>query len=280
MLCFTILIYSCSSFVFDKQVRRNEKHGSRFNLKEERCLDYSADGDERFQLNEKHGWSIISYDDLEKIRADIDTLRFALLDDGKDESEKVILQNKIRMLEQKDPDYMYAALMDQSKIERSKEKLEELNQLAIRYRKCLPHFHLDGVWVGKYGDESGIEKYDFVEVKYEGDTLIATKKSGEQRNIPVGEVSFYADLSPSCVSSELSSECLLTFELPPEIATNWHGLRLARFPGWGQIADEEYKNPEWVRGELVMVDKSNFVFIWEPIQYHIFFTKPPPYMMK
>ena len=230
------------------------------------------------QSNEEQERSVITYSHLENLRDELEDLRCSIFADDRIENGTIEIQERIHSLEDKDPEYMYASLIDQAKNEPDKEKSWNLHQLGLKYRNRLPHFNLSGVWVGKYGEESGSEKYDFVEVTYDGDTLIAMKKTGNNRNIPINEVSFNVDLSPSCYSSESLSECLLPVELPSDIARKWNG-KLARFPGRGQIADEGFQNSEWVKGELIMADETHFVFIWKTIQHQIFFTRPPRHLL-
>lgn len=216
--------------------------------------------------------TICSYDYLESIRDEIDQLRLSLYESDVEDVGVSGIRAKIQELEKKDPEFMYAAISD--RLVKSPDD-ESLLEEADRHRKQLPHFNLGGLWIGRYA-EKGV--YDFIEISYEGNELIARKKTGEGRSIPVGEVTFKADLSPTCYSSEASSECLLTMELPNEVASRWQDKKLARFPGKGQVANEGFKDSEWIQGELVMVDKAAFVFVWEPLDYQIFFVRPPKHL--
>jgi len=124
-----------------------------------------------------------------------------------------------------------------------------------------------------------------IKVTYEQNTnlLIARKVTsggGVNATIPVGEISFQADLSPSCYSiDENAGECLLPLDdLPQELIKRWDERKLVRFPGKGQIADPGFQNCEWVRGELVLVDMNDFIFVWEDLGFQIFFSRPPKYL--
>jgi len=230
---------------------------------------YAADSRLLYSRGEN---SICSYDYLDSIRDEIDELRISLYEADTDDVSVSGIREKIQELEKKDPEFMYAAISDQ--LLKSPDD-ERLLKEAEYYRKQLPHFNLGGLWIGRYA-EKGV--YDFIEISYEGNKLTAIKKTGEGRSIPVGEVTFRADLSPSCYSSEASSECLLPMVLPDEIVSRWHNKKLARFPGEGQVASEGFTDSEWVQGELIMVDKNSFVFIWEPFDHQIFFVRPPKHL--
>jgi len=216
--------------------------------------------------------SICSYDYLDSVRDEIDELRISLYEADIDDVSVSGIREKIQELEKKDPEFMYAAISDQ--LVKSPDD-ESLLKEAENYRKQLPHFNLGGLWIGRYA-EKGV--YDFIEISYEGNELTAIKKTGDGRSIPVGEVTFRADLSPSCYSSEASSECLLPMVLPDEIVSRWHNKKLARFPGEGQVANDGFIDSEWVQGDLIMVDKNSFVFVWEPFDYQIFFVRPPKHL--
>lgn len=218
--------------------------------------------------------NIVDYNFIEELRDEIDELRIKLYEGGS-QFDRADTEEKIHDLESKDPEYMYATMMDKINNGMNEEEKSTMVKQALEYRKQLPHFNLDGVWVGRYGNESGAEKYDLIEITYEGNKLVAKKLTGKNRNIPPGEISFEADLSPSCYSIEATSECLMPVELPPELARKWHGIKHMRFPGRGQVASKEFMEPEWLDGELVMADETHFVFIWSPIKHEIFFARPP-----
>merc|ERR1711976_986792 len=63
---------------------------------------------------------------------------------------------------------------------------------ALIARSVLPHFNMHGLWVGNFGGEKG---FNLVNITYVGDTLIARKVTGDE-NVPAGEITFQADLSP------------------------------------------------------------------------------------
>jgi hypothetical protein len=120
----------------------------------------------------------------------------------------------------------------------------------------------------RYGDHG----YEMINVTYVGDTLIATKVTGD-KNVPKGEISFTADLRPSFHSG---SAALSPIPLSQAASKQWGTKGLIRFPGKGQVAGEGYVNSKWMAGQLIMVGEEYFSFAWIPIGYQIFFGRPSP----
>ena len=108
-----------------------------------------------------------------------------------------------------------------------------------------------------------------INITYSGDTLIATKVTGD-KNVPRGEVSFTADLSPRAPalpgSESLSS--LEPIELNARAARQWGKKFLPRHPGRGQVASEGFKNAQWMEGQLILVGRC-FSFAWVPIGHQV-----------
>jgi len=178
---------------------------------------------------------------------------------------------EIKTLLVRDAEYMYGqalALAEQARLEHRQEDAETYSQEAKRIRSCLPHLNIDGLWVGKYGDHG----YEMINVTYVGDTLIATKVTGD-KNVPKGEISFTADLRPSFHSG---SAALAPIQLSQAASKQWGTKGLIRFPGKGQVAGEGYVNSKWMAGQLIMVGEEYFSFAWIPIGYQIFFGRPSP----
>lgn len=109
-----------------------------------------------------------------------------------------------------------------------------------------------------------------INVTYVGDTLVATKVTGD-KNVPKGEVTFTADLRPSFHSG---SDALPPIELSQTASNQWGTKGLMRFPGKGQVAAEGYVNSKWMEGQLIMVGEEYFSFAWVPIGCQIFFGRP------
>ena len=105
-----------------------------------------------------------------------------------------------------------------------------------------------------------------INVTYVGDTLIAYKLTGD-KNVPKGEITFKADLSPE------TDVTLEPIELTSTASKQWGMKQLIRFPGKGQVASEGFRNNQWMEGQLIMVG-DYFSFAWVPIGHQIFFGRP------
>ena len=106
-----------------------------------------------------------------------------------------------------------------------------------------------------------------INVTYVGDTLYAYKVSGHS-TVPSGEISFKADLSP--VSPD---KLLKPIQLGEEASEHWGTEYLPRFMGKGQVASEGFVNPQFVDGQLIMVNQY-FSFAWIPLGQQVFFGRP------
>jgi len=105
-----------------------------------------------------------------------------------------------------------------------------------------------------------------INVTYVGDTLIATKLTGDQ-NVPSGELTFSVDLSPKAAPG------LDPIELSDTAEEQWGQKHLPRFAGEGQIAAKGFVDNQWVEGQLIIVG-AYFSFVWLPIGCQIFFGRP------
>jgi len=80
----------------------------------------------------------------------------------------------------------------------------------------------------------GSHGFEMINVTYSGDRLIAYKVTGD-KNIPRGEITFTADLSP--FSTELPGQSKLEpILLSESSAKKWGTTRLPRFRGQGYVS--------------------------------------------
>jgi hypothetical protein len=114
-----------------------------------------------------------------------------------------------------------------------------------------------------YGDHGS----ELINVTYTGDTLTATKATGDI-NVPRGQVSFSADLSPRDASTALEP-LKLSFDPNSKVT------KLPRFAGKGQIAKPGFVDHKYVQGQLVLFAR-HFSFVWLPTKHHVLFRRPTP----
>ena len=111
--------------------------------------------------------------------------------------------------------------------------------------------------------------YEMINVTYVGDILVACKVTGD-KNVPRGEITFQADLSP------LLQRSLVSIKLTEKAARKWGAKLLPRYNGLGQVAEEGFTNIQWLEGQLILIGKEYFSFAWVPIEHQIFFGRPSP----
>ena len=194
----------------------------------------------------------VSDDEVYELRRKISDLRLRLMEARENLAEEG-QQRRIRELEEqlfslntKDAEFMYAM---------SLELMENARQEG------------DFATAEKYGDHG----FEMINVTYTGDTLIATKVTGDQ-NVPKGEVSFTVDLSPH-IHSDKGMLSLEPIELNGKAARQWGKKFLPRYQGRGQVAAEGFTNAKWLEGQLILVGRF-FSFAWVPIGHQVFFGRP------
>lgn len=107
-------------------------------------------------------------------------------------------------------------------------------------------------------------------VTYTGDTLVATKVTGDC-SIPNGEVLFRADLFPL---PNGKPEDLNPIQLTGSAASKWGVDKLERYSGEGrESSTDTNKKAKFEEGQLIMFD-GYFSFLYLPTKRHIFFSRP------
>lgn len=226
----------------------------------------------RMQKEEETKSRFLHGDELVDLRKYIQNLELDLID-AKETRDTTRIQDLTKAIYESknlDAEYIYSSCLEQAE---AAEKLGELDEAkeyreeALEARNCLPQFQLSGLWVGKYGDHG----YEMINVTYVGDLLIASKVTGDQ-NVPKGEVTFTADLSPFATTE--AGNKLETIELSAAAAKQWGNRYLTRFPGKGQVASEGFVNNQFIDGQLILVGEEYFSYAWVPIGHQIFFGRP------
>jgi len=103
--------------------------------------------------------------------------------------------------------------------------------------------------------------------------MVAYKVTGD-KNVPRGEITFQADLSPRV--SQQHEQALQPITLTEKAAKKWGTKQLPRFNGLGQVAEEGFINNQWMEGQLILIGQEYFSFAWVPIEHQIFFGRPSP----
>lgn len=182
------------------------------------------------------------------------------------------LEEELLTLSGRDPEFMMAVsseLLERAEAAGNDAMAEKYRLQVEDARSCIPQLNMHGLWVGKY--ESG---YELVNVTYSGDTLVATKVTGD-RNVPKGEASFTVDLAPrfSPHADGEPAPALEPIELTPEAAKQWDRRFLPRHAGRGQVAAEGFRNAQWMEGQMILVGRF-FSFAWVPLGHQVFFGRP------
>lgn len=208
---------------------------------------------------------------------------------GSSRENEELIRAELREAESRDPELVYGMElleMELARREGGTEQAEKSKQRAMSARGCLPHYNLEGLWVGKYGSHG----YEMINVTYAGDTLIAYKVTGDA-NVPRGEITFQADLSPHAVkklreshsaggrrskSKDRQQKPLEPIQLTEKAASKWGTRQLPRYRGLGQVAEAGFKNNRWMDGQLIIIGEEYFSFAWVPLENQIFFGRPSP----
>lgn len=251
---------------------------------------------QRLEREQDRKTRFLSGDDLQDLRQQVFDLRLEW-STCPSQARKLELEQAIYRAQQMDAEFIYQVAKQRAEAAESigaHGEAARLRQEAEHARAALPQFNLEGLWVGKYGDHG----FELVNVTYIGDTLFATKVTGDH-NVPKGQLSFQVDLSPkrtlglramgavsdfehlSSVSQEESEEIeiyserpLEPIELNQEAAQQWGSRYLQRFHGMGQVASSGFRNAQWMDGQLILVGASYFSFSWLQIEHQVFFGRP------
>eukprot|EP00977_Amphora_coffeiformis_P011694 scaffold2829_cov147-Amphora_coffeaeformis.AAC.2 len=222
----------------------------------------------RLQEEKERETRFLTGDELQQLRKQIFELRQELQEARRTGTSARVheLERTILKAQQLDAEFIYQVALERMEAAAQAGlhmEAEKYRQEAHNARTALPQFSLDGLWVGKYGENG----FEMINVTYTGDTLVAYKVTGD-KNVPKGEVSFEVDLSPSNAMSMLEP-----IELGEQAAEQWGNRFLQRFAGEGQVASRGFVNPQWMDGQLILVGQY-FSFAWLPIGHQVFFGRP------
>jgi len=192
------------------------------------------------------------------------------------------LRDDLVELRQQDPAVMAAAMREELETHIRRERYAEAARCRDRLlvlRRFLPQYSLAGLWKGNYpnhGDE-------LVRLSYQGDTLIATKVTGDE-HVPAGEVTFRADLTQPSDDSEDeqaaglggSSAVGVRVEVLSLAPDGSHEPRdVEQFKGEGRIAARGFRHPHYVPGQLFLMEDDVVGFLWLAIGTFVVFSRVP-----
>lgn len=267
----------------------------------------STNDNQNFVRHERSGQSsssskFVTGDDLHRLRHQVLAMRLELQEARRngDIGRVNDLERAIMKTQQVDAEFVYTVSLERQELAMQAENAldaQRFHAKAMEARSSLPQFQLEGLWVGKYGDEQG---YEMINVTYHGDTLIAHKVTSGTKHVPRGAETFRVDLAPQFAmesslansrnnhnrqsssghESSLEEQPSQNHELSPielgeSAAEQWGCKYLQRFAGQGQVASEGYQDSQWMEGQLILVNEY-FSFAWLPIGHQVFFGRPTP----
>eukprot|EP00980_Cylindrotheca_fusiformis_P020456 scaffold7504_cov97-Cylindrotheca_fusiformis.AAC.9 len=201
--------------------------------------------------------SFVVGEELHNLRLDLDSLRQNLqwAEALKDKTRTESLAKAIKEGESRDPDYMYRkalGMIDQAK------KMEDVSQ--GEKESLIEKWGKIAASARRYG-EHGTQ---LVNITYVGDTLVATKVTGD-RNVPRGEITFTVNLQ--------QSSALASFQFSSnDQSGNADG---RQFPGRGQVSRKDFKDHRFVAGQMLLIEEG-FSFLWVPTKHQVVFSRPSP----
>mmetsp|Transcript_11574 Transcript_11574/g.24550 ORF Transcript_11574/g.24550 Transcript_11574/m.24550 type:complete len:397 (+) Transcript_11574:310-1500(+) len=240
----------------------------------------------------------VTGDDLHRLRHQVLAMRLELQEARRNGDGPRVkdLERAIMKTQQVDAEFVYTVSLEREELAHQDGDVLEaqrFHQKATEARSALPQFQLEGLWVGKYGEDQG---YEMINVTYSGDTLLAHKVTSGTKHVPRGAETFRVNLSPHIAresslsnnrnnhnrqseddlqEAESEDDVLLPIELGDSAAKQWGCKYLQRFVGQGQVASEGYQDSQWMEGQLILVNEY-FSFAWLPIGHQVFFGRPTP----
>eukprot|EP00537_Pseudo-nitzschia_pungens_P010974 CAMPEP_0172397160 /NCGR_PEP_ID=MMETSP1061-20121228/29314_1 /TAXON_ID=37318 /ORGANISM="Pseudo-nitzschia pungens, Strain cf. pungens" /LENGTH=415 /DNA_ID=CAMNT_0013129247 /DNA_START=1071 /DNA_END=2318 /DNA_ORIENTATION=- len=184
--------------------RKNEQqHNSNHNQKN---LDESANANANANPNNPNNANtrFVTGDNLHKLRHQVLEMRLELREarSRNDLGRIRDLERAIVRTQQVDAEFVYTVSLERRELalrEGNVLEAERFQQTARIARSSLPQFQLEGLWVGKYGEDQG---YEMINVTYVGDVLVAHKVTSGTKHVPRGQETFRVDLSPQTLAVE------------------------------------------------------------------------------
>jgi len=213
--------------------------------------------------------------DLPSVRGQLAKLQEQLNNAVEDEEYVLaaMLRDDLQELKSKDPAAMAVAVRAEMNEHVACERYDEAalcrDQLMV-LRRFLPQYQLAGLWKGNYPNHGE----EMVRVHYAGDTLYATKVTGDE-HVPAGEVTFRADLAaPLDAAARSGADADVRVEVLSISSAGGHEPReVEQIRGEGRIAARGFRHPHYVPGQLFLMDDDVIGFLWLPIGTFVVFSR-------
>mmetsp|Transcript_127135 Transcript_127135/g.220382 ORF Transcript_127135/g.220382 Transcript_127135/m.220382 type:complete len:363 (-) Transcript_127135:229-1317(-) len=190
------------------------------------------------------------------------------------------LRDEVRELRSKDPVMLSSIVREKLDAAVEDERYTEAatyhDQILV-LKQYLPQFQLAGLWKGSYRDDGD----HIVRIAYEGDTLFATKVTGDS-HVPAGEITFRADLSQlgdpeeqqvtESETGELMNFRVEVVSLSQEDSSE-NKREVPHFEGQGRVAAKGFQQARFVPGKLYLLDDDVVGFLWVPLGAFVVFNR-------
>ena len=186
-------------------------------------------------------------------------------------SEAAQMRDELQLLRLRDPLHLREHLWSQ--MERAGESGDFSRAAALRVQvqevqSLLPQYQLGGEWEGIYASHGK----ETVLVRYEGSTLVAVKLTGDE-NVPKGEITFTADLSPDGLLGPVGADEVNHPAEKIRMVLEGHLENIVAIKGQGQVAKPGFKSPQFVEGQMLVFEEGIIGFIFLPLAAMIIFEK-------
>ena len=221
--------------------------------------------------------------DLAGIRQQIAQARnnMASAVDSEDYVSAAMYRDDLRELQLRDP--AEAAADARAQMERAVERERYSDAAIFRdylrvLRRFMPQYQLAGLWKGTYPNHGE----ELIRVRYDGDTLYATKVTGDE-HVPAGEVTFRAELATPCEPDQHRSSGGDDMDMVgvrvEVVSLSSDGApqqrEVERYTGEGRIAARGFQHAHFVPGQLFLMDEDVLGFLWLPLGTLVVFNRVP-----
>jgi hypothetical protein len=201
--------------------------------------------------------------------------------ESEDYLSAAMYRDDLRELQGRDP--VESAADARAQLERAVERERYSDAAIFRdylrvLRRFMPQYQLAGLWKGTYPNHGE----ELVRVRYDGDTLFATKVTGDE-HVPAGEVTFRAELATPCEPDQLRAGGDMDGDMVgvrvEVVSLSSDGAPqqrdVERYQGEGRIAARGFQHAHYVPGQLFLMDTDVVGFLWAPLGTLVVFSRVP-----